>query len=133
MADYKDILTGTLKNIAGKVRDAAESSGIKDVYSQGLERTKGYGSIAKLTFEINGQTEELKRVYQEIGKLYYEEHKDAPEGFYAALFSNVDALSASIRAKQEDINSVRAELASASRKDIDVEIGEFDEEVSRTE
>lgn len=133
MADYKSILTGTLKNLAGKVKDVAETSGIKDVYSQGLERTKSYGSIAKLSLEINGQTEELKRVYQEIGKLYYEESKDAPEGIYASLFANVEALKEAIRTKQEDINALRAELASSAESDIDVEIGDFEKIVDESE
>ena len=31
MADYKDIITGTLNNIVGKVKEVADSGAIKDL------------------------------------------------------------------------------------------------------
>ena len=39
MADYKDIFG----RLAGKVREAADSSGVLDVYVQGTERAKALG------------------------------------------------------------------------------------------
>lgn len=133
MADYKDLINGTLKNIVVKVKDVADNAGVSEVYAKGIERTKSYGTIAKLTIDINGDTEELKRVYQEIGRLYYEENKDAPDGFYASLFSQIDALNAGIQSKRSDIEAIKAELDSSAKKDIDVEIGEFEEVVNNTE
>ena len=82
MADYKDIITGTLSNIVGKVKEVADSGAIKDIYEHGANRAKSYGQMAKLSLEINGDSEELKRVYAEIGRLYYDQAKDAPEGFF---------------------------------------------------
>ena len=67
MADYKDIITGTLNNIVGKVKEVADSGAIKDIYEHGANRAKSYGQMAKLSLEINGDSEELKRVYAEIG------------------------------------------------------------------
>ena len=32
MADYKDIITGTLNNIVSKVKEVADSGAIKDIY-----------------------------------------------------------------------------------------------------
>ncbi len=133
MADYKEMLTGAIKNIAGIVKDAAEATGVKDVYEQGIERTKSYGAIAKLTVGINNDEEELKRVYQEIGRLYYEDHKDDPEGFYASLFSQVDALTGAINEKREEIESLKSSIESSTKSDIDVEIGEFEDVVNSTE
>ena len=124
---------GKIKNIAGKVKEAAENSGVLEVYEQGLERTKQYGSMAKLSFEMNSEREELKKVYQEIGRLCYEENKDAPEGFYAPLFSQVEALTGGIEAKRSDIEAIKAELDSSSKGDIDVEISEFENVVNSTE
>ena len=125
MADYKDLISGTLKNLAGKVKDMADTVGVSDVYTKGIERTKSYGTMAKLTLSINSDTEELKRVYQEIGRLYYEDTKDAPEGFYASLFSQVEKLNAGIDEKRCDIDAIKAELDSSSQSDIDVEISEL--------
>ena len=123
MADYKDIITGTISNIMGKVKEVAESpnvkeavdkvkaaaedtvgkakeaaegSTVKEVYEQGASRVKSYGRIAKLNLEMNGDYEELKRVYTEIGKLCYDQFKDAPEGFCAPLFCQLEEISARI-------------------------------------
>ena len=117
MADYKDIIKGTLNNIAGKVKEvaasdtvqnfcgkvkeAAETGSVKEIYDKGASRAKAYSRIAKLTLEMNGESEELKRVYTEIGKLYYDQAKDAPEGFFAPLFNQVQEISAGILAKEE--------------------------------
>ena len=99
MADYKDIITGTLNNIVGKVKEVADSGAIKDIYEHGANRAKSYGQMAKLSLEINGDSEELKRVYAEIGRLYYDQAKDAPVGFFAPLFEQAAALIESINGK----------------------------------
>lgn len=125
MADYKDLISGTLKNIAEKVRDAAENTGVSEVYAKGIERTKSYGSMARLTLSVSSDTEELKRVYQEIGRLYYEENVNAPEGFFAPLFAQVEALNESIAAKRREIDAIKAGLDSSSESDIEVEISEL--------
>ena len=96
MTDYKDIINGTLSTLVDKakefvasdavsglvdkVKTAAEESGVGRVYEQGSARARAYARITKLTLEINAARDELNRVYAEIGKLYYEQAKDAPEG-----------------------------------------------------
>ena len=101
MADYKDMITGTLKNIMGKVKEVADSNTVRDIYEQGAGKAKAYGQIAKLSLEINGDREELKRVFAEVGQLYYEQAKDAPEGFFRALFAQAEQIKANIAAKEE--------------------------------
>lgn len=133
MADYKDIISGTIKNIAGKVKEVAESGSVRSIYEQGSERAKSYANIAKLTLELNGDTEELKRVYTEIGKLYFEENRDKPEGFFTALFAQVEEINARIHEKEDIISEFRASAEAAKRPDIDVEVGEFEEVVDSTE
>ena len=110
MADYKDIITGTLNNIVGKVKEVADSGAIKDIYEHGANRAKSYGQMAKLSLEINGDSEELKRVYAEIGHLYYDQAKDAPEGFFAPLFEQAAALIESINSKQAQIQAMKLSL-----------------------
>ena len=131
MADYKDMITGTLKNIMGKVKEVADSNTVRDIYEQGAGKAKSYGQIAKLALEINGDREELKRVFAEIGQLYYEQAKDAPEGFFRALFAQAEQIKANISAKEEEISYLKSEVAPAAA-DIDVEIAEFEEVVSDT-
>lgn len=166
MADYKDMITGTLKNVFGKVKEAAaseqvqnivdkvkdtadsvgvknivdkvktaaENTGVRDIYEQGAGVAKAYGSIAKLSVELNGQREELKRVYAEIGELYFEQAKDAPEGVFAPLFAQAQQLTSDISAKETQISVLKAEVTpAAAEADIDVEITEFEEVVEATE
>ena len=130
MADYKDIISGTINSIVGKVKEVAESGAVRDIYENGASRAKSYGRIAKLALELNGENEELKRVYTEIGRLYYEQAKDAPEGFFAPLFAQAEEICGRIAAKEDEINSLKADIAAAGGcddADIDVEIGEFDD------
>ena len=100
MADYKDIISGTINSIVGKVKEVAESGAVRDIYENGANRAKSYGRIAKLALELNGENEELKRVYTEIGRLYYEQAKDAPEGFFAPLFAQAEEICGRIAAKE---------------------------------
>ena len=149
MADYKDIITGTLTNLVGKVKEVAESpnvkeavdkvkaaaedtvgkvkaaaegSTVKEVCDQGANRVKSYGRIAKLSLEMNGDYEELKRVYTEIGKLCYDQFKDAPEGFFAPLFAQVEEISARIERSEAEIEAMKAEVGCQEEPDISVEI-----------
>lgn len=149
MADYKDIITGTISNLmgkvkevaenpnvkdavdkvkaaaedtVGKVKEAAEGSTVKEVYDQGANRVKSYGRIAKLSLEMNGDYEELKRVYTEIGKLCYDQFKDAPEGFFAPLFAQVEEISARIERSEAEIEAMKAEAGCQEEPDISVEI-----------
>jgi len=138
MADYKDIIAGTLNVLAGKVKEAVntvsesmgENGSVREVYEAGAGRAKAYARMAKLSLELNGEREELKRVYTEIGKLYYDAAKDAPEGFFASLFAQVDEINARIQAKSDEIDEIKAEVVPG---DIDVEISEFDDVVSESE
>lgn len=133
MADYKDIIAGTIKNLAGKVKDVAESGTVRGIYEQGAERAKAYGTIAKLTLEVNGDAEELKRVYTEIGKLYFEQNRENPEGFFTSLFSQVEEINARIHEKEDTINELKARLEADKAAVIDVEIGDFEDIVDITE
>ena len=133
MADYKDIIAGTIKNLAGKVKDVAESGTVRGIYEQGAERAKAYGTIAKLTLEVNSDAEELKRVYTEIGKLYFEQNRENPEGFFTSLFSQVEEINARIHEKEDTINELKARLEADKAADIDIEIGDFEDIVDSTE
>ena len=128
MADYKDFITGTLNSLADKAREiagsdavtgfvdkvktAAEGSTVYSVYEQGSSRARQYARIAKLRMELNGQNEELGRIYMEIGKLCCEQMQANPDG----VFEN-------IRAKQAEIDQIKAGLETAgAERDIEVEI-----------
>ena len=118
MADYKDILSGTLGKLADRVKETASSSGVLDVYAQGASRAKAFGQLTKLTLELNGDHEELQRIYTEIG---------------VPLFEQANRVSGNIRAKRAKIDELKENYGVSGQSDIDVEIGDFDDVVSATE
>ena len=133
MADYKDIIAGTINAISGKVKEVAQSGSVRGIYEQGAARAKAFGQLTKLTLSINGDNEELKRVFIEIGKLYYDQAKDAPEGFFASLFSQVESIKADIADKQAQIDELKAQTAESSAPDVEVEVTDFESIVDATE
>ncbi|MBO5496526.1 MAG: hypothetical protein J5967_03910 [Oscillospiraceae bacterium] len=136
MADYKELINGTLgtlTKLGGKVKDAAVSTGVTGVYAKGANRARAFGQITKLTLALNGEHEELKRVYAEIGRLYYEQAKAAPEGFFVPLFEQAGRLTDSIRQKQAEIDGLKADYLEPGENDVEVEIGDFDDIVSAAE
>ena len=155
MSDYKDIISGTIGSVVdkakeflasdtvsglvGKVKNAAEESGVAKVYEEGANRTKAYARIAKLSLEVNGEHEELNRVFAEIGKLYFEQAKDAPEGYFAPLFEQAGKLTQSIldkgaeaQALKDELEAARAEKKAEADPDVEVEIADFEEIVDAT-
>lgn len=55
----------------------------------GINRSKQLAEIARLRAANHSEEAAIKRAYIEIGKLYYAEHGDAPEGAYVALCSRI--------------------------------------------
>ena len=139
MADYKDIISGTINSIVGKVKEVAESGAVRDIYENGANRAKSYGRIAKLALELNGENEELKRVYTEIGRLYYENYRDTADAFLADLCQQVtDANTrvAELEAQMDELRAAAKEYRPAPdlhTVDADVTVEPEDIEVEVTE
>ena len=134
MADYKELF-GSLVN---KAKDVMESSGVAEVYQKGASRTKAYSRIARLTLDLNGQADELRKVYTEIGKLYFEQARDNPQGCFAPLFAQAGKLLDELKAKETELDELKAGLREEKEeKDIEVEITQeiqdFDQVVNATE
>jgi hypothetical protein len=62
---------------------------VAGVAHSGLDRSKRLAEIAKLRASNHAEESAMKRAYMEIGKLYYAERGDAPEGAYVALCSRI--------------------------------------------
>ena len=136
MAGYKDILSGTIRSLGDKVKEVSEAGGVKEIYSRGAERAKSYARAAKLSLDINGETEELRKVYTEIGKLFFEQNETAPGPLYEGLFARAGELRASLRSMEEEIRALREDFEAAQAEkngEIEVEIGNFEDVVNATE
>ena len=131
MANYKELITGTFNKVVGKVKEVADNTNVREIYEQGTDKVKAYGRIAKLNLEINGHNDALKRLYTEIGKQYYEQAKENPEGFFASLFAQVDDLKEEVAEKEAEIAALK-EGGSPADPDIAVEVVDFEEVVDNT-
>ena len=134
MADYKELF-GSLVN---KAKDVMESTGVTEVYQKGASRTKAYSRIARLTLDTNSQAEELRKVYTEIGRLYFEQARENPQGVFVPLFAQAGRLMDELKARETELEALKSGLRDeAEEKDIEVEItqdiDEFDQVVSATE
>ena len=109
MADYKELLG----NLLGRAKDVMDSTGVTQVYQKGAERTRIYGRMARLTRESNSQAEELRKVFLEIGKLYFEQERAEPKGVFAPLFAQAAQLQDALKESLKE---------QAGEQDIEVEI-----------
>ena len=109
LKDTLNVVADTTKELANKTADKAKSA----------------ARIAKLSMEINGEKDTIKKAYLEIGKLYYEMHRDDPDGFFAQLCDEVTVANANIAAKEAEIAELKA--GNEDEADIEVEIVEDEE------
>ena len=134
MADYKELFG----SLVSKAKDVMDSSGVTEVYQKGASRTKAYSRIARLSLDVNSQAEELRKVYTEIGRLYFEQARENPEGVFAPLFAQAGKLMDELKAKEAELEQLKSGLRDeAEEKDIEVEItqdiDDFDQIVNATE
>ena len=142
MSETMDKLAGTLgelvkkaKEVGGQAVNAVDKNGtVRGVYARGTERTKAYARIARLTLALNGENEELKKIYTEIGRLYFELQQGSAGGFFAPLFAQAGETTENIRSIETEIEALKEKIAEESgERDIEVEIGAFDDIVSADE
>lgn len=107
---------------------AAEKA--KELASTTAEQTKRLARIAKLNIEISTEKDNIKKSYIELGKLYYETHKDAPEGFFTQLCEEVTAAHAVIAEKEAELETLKASVSEADEPICDPD---FETVVSETE
>ncbi len=108
------------RDIAGKAADAT-----KGIASVAAEKAKAGGRIAKLTMDIAREKEDMKKTYLEIGKLYYDTHKDAPEGFFSQLCEEIALAEKSVAAKQAELDELKASFTTPENPDVEVEFEEI--------
>jgi hypothetical protein len=106
--------------IMDKVRDTigTVADKTKDIAGVVADKAKDTTRIAKLNFEISSERDTIKKAYIEIGKIYYESHKDNPDVFFAQLCSEIDLALERIRDKEAEIATLKAQVDDGS---IDVE------------
>ncbi len=142
MSDTIEKLTGALgdflkkaKEVGAQAVETVDRNGtVREAYARGTERTKIYAKIAKQTLELNREKEELRKVYTEIGRLYFEQLGGEASGFFAPLCAQAGGTAEKIRGLEDEIRALRESvMPEDAGKDIEVEIGAFDDVVSADE
>ena len=152
MADNKNLVGSIMnkaKNIAEnsavadaveKAKKSAKSSGIQTVLEKGTQRAKSIGSATKLSIDLNRDYRQLDRLFREIGKLYYEQSAEAPEGPYVPLFEQVASMRGTIRSKEAEMKAYKTASDTAhsdgqkkSDQELNGRIDDFESVVDQTE
>ena len=110
--DIKSVVIDTVGTVAEKTRDLAGNV---------ADRAKDVSRVAKLNIEITQEKESVKKAYTELGKLYYETHKEDPDPFCIQLCDEVTMALDSIAAKEAEIAEIKAKNAKAVEEDEDDE------------
>jgi hypothetical protein len=105
-------------DIKGKasVFAAAAANKAKGLAVYAAAKTKQLSRVAKLNVDIASQKETIKSAYAEIGRLYYEAHKEAPEGFFLQLCQEIDTAQEAIDAMEAEIAQLKQEAAQKAQR-----------------
>lgn len=113
MKDFSELKNKLLSSI-GKAADAGKEFAAKavdagkDLAENVADKAKAGSRIAKLSVEIATEKENMKKAYLEMGKLYYDTHKDAPEGFFIQLCDEITLAQKNIAEKEAEIEELKA-------------------------
>ena len=111
----RDVLTDTISTVADKVLDLADAA---------ADTAKVGQQIAKLYVEMKKEESALEDAYLELGRLYYELHKQDAEGVVADLCREIENTLVNI----EDITAEIEALKEAADADVDIDIPEADDD-----
>ena len=128
MADYKSMIKGTINAIGTKAKDFAESGKMRDAYDRGSTTARCYAAIAKLNVQINGEVEEQKKIFTEIGRIYYDENRDKAEGKFEILFREVEESEKRIDELREELEAAKAAIEASKHGAPPIEVPDFIED-----
>lgn len=81
----------------------------KALAQTGANKSKQVAEIAKLNFANISEEGNMKKLYLEIGKLYYAERGMAPEAAYAALCEKITASKVNVEENKNRIEELKKE------------------------
>lgn len=128
MANYASMIKGTIKAIGNKAKSIAETDAVRDAYDRSTTTARCYANIAKLNVLINGELEDQQKVFNEIGRLYYELNRgNAPEHF-EELFASVGEMDEKIETMREELAAAKAAVEAARTGALEYKSEEYDNE-----
>ena len=109
--DLKETLLGTFNFMAEKVLDLADTA---------ADTAKSGHQIAKLFLEKKKEESAMETAYSQLGKLYYDLHKDDADGMFAELCADVEIAKGNIEAINDEIAELKESMG-GDFDDIEVE------------
>jgi uncharacterized protein YjbJ (UPF0337 family) len=103
--------TDSAKDLAGKAGEGAKNL---------ADKAKDMGRVAKLNMEIATEKENMRKSFTEIGRMYYEANKDAPDALFTQLCGEIALAEKNIADKEAEI----AVLKGSGEPDVSVEFEE---------
>lgn len=81
---------------------------VTELTNTGVAKAKELTEISKLKVQNVSEQDEIRKAYMAMGKLYYEQHKDAPEEGYAEYCQKIAESQAKIEYNNERIADMKA-------------------------
>ena len=115
--DFKKVAKETMETIADRS---------VELYKVAEEKTKIVAKRTKLSAEIAVEKGGIRNLYKEIGKVYYELHKDTPEMALKPLCAEIDEAMNRIDEKQKELDELKNSAAYADYTVVDEDEPEDD-------
>lgn len=107
------------ENFKQKTTETAEYIAAKSIELARLaaEKTKLVARISKLNADILTEKEAARKAYMELGKLYYEAHKNDAEPEMAANCARITEANAAIADHRAEISMCKSEFCNKEKKE----------------
>jgi len=132
MASFESIkekALATAGRLAGKSVDIAKTAG---------EKAKLLGKITKLKTEIAMEKDTIRTNFIEIGKMYYEKHKDNPDPEMAQAVMEAGVSLEAVAIKKVEVELLKKELMAddldeMAEKELEIELEDVEKEIDEIE
>ena len=104
-----------------------------DLVQAGAAQSKRLAEIAKLKTSNLAEEGSIKKAYAELGRLYYAEHGNTPEGAYAAACERITVSRELIQANNDRIAELKSAAEAEGEVIVDADFQDVPEEAAPAE
>ena len=108
-------------------------NGVERIARSAIQATGRAGRIAKLNLSLSEEKRKIEHLYTDLGRLYYEAHRDDPEGFFVQMFQQLDAATGKIETIKAELEAVKNEKSAAPEGSAPTEAPDIEVEIEVTD
>jgi len=116
--ELKDKVLATAGSVADKSVEMAKMAG---------DKAKVIAKLTRLNTELAKEKETLRRTYTEMGKIYYEQHKNSPDESMIQAVADVEHSLQKMEVKRQEIETLKSELSVSGEEYVDYVDAEEDD------